>query len=125
MVLTTPDGYTCRLAAVRTVPGDRFAVPKPGNVFIVVHLQLANNGSQQQPYNAFDFKVQSTAGNVTAPAMVYPTKATNDSLGRGTLKPGGSVSGDVVFQVPKGDHGVQLVWEPGYAGKDYAWSLGL
>jgi hypothetical protein len=122
---STSDGYSCKLVAVRTFPGDGFADPKPGNVFVLVHLQLANNSGQDQTYNQFDFKVQSSTGNVTGPEFVYPAGATNDTLGSGTLKPSGSVSGDIVFQLPKGDHGAQHLWEPGFSGTDYTWSLGL
>jgi hypothetical protein len=49
-------------------------------------------------------------------ATTTTATATNNTLDYGTLKHGGSVAGDLVFQLAKGDHWAHLIWEPGFSG---------
>ena len=68
--------------------------------YIVVEVTIENRDDKAQPYNYFDWKLQTPAGQVIDPAFV-----TGDTLGSGDLVKGGKVSGKVVFEVgaTKGD----------------------
>ncbi len=125
--LTVSD-VAVTLTKVEKLAGDQFTQPKAGNEFIVVHVKIANNGSSEIDYNPFDFHVRSGSGNITDEEAVAPSTYTaNNELNSGKLSPGGNVEGDIIFQVPKGDHKVQLTWQPSFFGNagDNAWNLGL
>jgi hypothetical protein len=51
----------------------------------------------------------------------------NKELKSGHLDPGGTVEGDIIFQVPIGDHEAVLIWYTGRFGNatHNAWNLGL
>ena len=112
---------------MKTLAGDDITQPKPGNEFIVVHVKIHNSNSQQTNYNPFDFHAKSGAGNVTDEEVIPPSSYTaNNELNSGQLDPGGTVEGDIIFQVPVGDHKAELTWQPNFFGNttQNAWNLG-
>ena len=121
------DSVGCTLVSVKTLAGNEFEQPKPGNEFIVVHVKIHNNNSQQTDYNEYYFHAKSGAGNVTNFEVAPNTYTENDQLSYGQLDPGGTVEGDIIFQVPVGDHKAELTWQPDIFGNttEYAWNLGL
>jgi len=107
---------------------DEFNTPQAGNEYIVVRVKLVNNSGAEVTYNPFDFHVKSGTGNITNTDFSTPQSYTaNNILNYGTLAVGGSVEGDIIFQVPIGDHKAELTWQPNILGNegDYVWSLGL
>lgn len=125
--ITVSDVATT-LVSVQLLAADEFTKPKSGNEFIVVHVKLVNNSSSEVDYNPFDFHVRSGSGNITDEEFAAPSTYTaNNELNSGKLSPGGTVAGDIIFQVPKGDHKAQLTWQPSFFGNagDNAWNLGL
>jgi hypothetical protein len=121
-------GVGCTLVSVKTIAGDDVTQPKPGNEFIVVHVKIHNGNSQQTDYNPFDFHVKSGAGNITDEEVIPPSSYTaNNELNSGQLDAGGTVEGDIIFQVPIGDHKAELTWQPDLFGNSTqnAWNLGL
>jgi hypothetical protein len=114
------------LVSVHKLSASAYDQPKPGNEFIVVHVKLVNSGSNEQSYNPLDFHVKSGAGNITDETFTSSYTANNE-LNSGQLAVGGSAEGDIVFQVPIGDHKAELTWQPNFFGNttDYAWNLGL
>jgi hypothetical protein len=124
----TVDNVSCTFVSVKTIAGDDITLPKPGNEFIVVHIKIHNSSSQQTDYNAFDFHAKSGPGNVTDEELVSPSTYTaNNQLNNGQLDPGGTVEGDIIFQVLVGDHKAELTWQPSIFGNSTqnAWNLGL
>jgi hypothetical protein len=124
----TVDNVATTLVSVKTLAADEFTQPKPGNEFIVVHVKIVNNSTIEQDYNVFNFHVRSGSGNITDEQFVAPQSYTrNNELNYGKLSPGGSVEGDIIFQVTKNDHKAQLTWQPNYFGNagDNVWNLGL
>jgi Domain of unknown function (DUF4352) len=124
----TVSGVATTLTSVKTLAGDEISKPKPGNEFIVVHIKMVNNGSDEQSYNPFDFHVKSGSGNITDEEIVGPSSYTaNNQLQSGKLSAGGTVEGDIIFQAPKGDHKAELTWQPSFFGNsgDNGWYLGL
>jgi hypothetical protein len=93
------------------VPNSRIAQQKAGYEFVRVYVTRTNTGSQSFDYNVNNFKVQDSNGvqnNYSGPAMQnipYP-------ISTGALAPGGTLEGNLVFEVPQGDTGLSLVYEP-------------
>src|SRR6266849_6629636 len=123
----TVDNVATTLVSVNLLPADQYTLPKPGNEFIVVHVQLVNNSSSEVDYNPFDFHVRSGSGNITDEVIPPSTYLANNELNSGKLSPGGTVEGDIIFQVPKNDHQAQLTWQPNIFSNagDHPWNLGL
>ena len=97
------------------------------NSFIVVHIKLVNKGSNETSYNEFDFHAKSGSGNITDMEVPPTTYTANNQLNSGQLAASGTTEGDIILQVPVGDHKAQLTWKPSIFGNstDYAWNLGL
>ncbi len=116
------------LVSVKKLASDEFTRPKAGHQFIVVHLKIVNKGSSEVDYNPFDFHVKSGTGNITDEECCLPSTYTaNNMLDSGKLSPGGSITGDIGFQVVKGDHAAELTWQPNILGNagENGWLLGL
>ncbi|GAC1674874.1 MAG: DUF4352 domain-containing protein [Ktedonobacteraceae bacterium] len=122
----TVQNISCVLVSVHTLSVDANSHPKTANEFIVVHIKLVNNGSNGQNYNPFSFRVINGSGHFID--QTYTSSYTeNNELSLGRLAPGGSVDGDLIFEVPAGDHQAKLIWQPNYSGNSVvnAWNLGL
>jgi hypothetical protein len=83
--------------------------PKAGNEFIRVYITLMNTGNVEFPYNLKKFEIQDSNG----------VQHTGESLSElpyrietGDLAPGGTLEGNIVFQIPQGDSGIGMVYEP-------------
>lgn len=123
----TVDKVSVTLVSVKKLAADEFTKPKAGNQFIVVHIKIVNKSGSEQTYNDFDFHAKSGSGNITDSEFPPSTYKSNNILDTGTLSNGGSVEGDICFQVGKTDHMAQLTWQPSFfdnAG-DNVWNLGL
>ncbi len=124
----TLDDVATTLVSVKKLAGDEFTRPKAGNIYVIVHIKITNKSSIEVSYNPFDFHVRSGSGNITDVDYAVPSTYTaNNQLDSGKLSTGGSVEGDMMFQVKKGDHGAQMTWQPSFFGNagDNAWNLGL
>lgn len=87
-----------------------------------------NQTTQDYDYSEYDFNIISGTGNATKPEIAPPSTYHGTQLaGTATLVPGGSTTGDLVFQAPKGDHNAELSWEPNFFGNttDNVWQLNL
>ncbi len=123
----TVNDVDTTLVSVKKIAGDEFTQPKPGNTFIVVHVRMKNNSAGEVDYNEFDFHVRSGSGNITDADVSPSTYTANNELNYGKLSPGGTVEGDIIFQVKKGDHKAELTWQPSILGNagDNVWNLGV
>ncbi len=124
----TVNSVATTLVSVHPLPvGPDDIQPKTGNEYVVVRVKIVNNGTTETPYNEFDFHAASGAGNVIDADIAPSAYTANYLLNSGTLTAGGSVSGDIIFQVPIGDHQAELTWQPNIFSNSttYAWNLGL
>jgi hypothetical protein len=122
----TLNSVQATLVSVKTNPGGEFDTPKTGDVYVIVHVKLHNTSDQEQDYNEFDFHLKSGTGNITDSTFVSFENSSNE-LNSGKLAAGGSVEGDIVFEVKQGDHKAELTWQPSFLGNegDNGWILGL
>jgi len=125
----TVSSVASTLLSVHPLPvGPDDLQPEVGNEYVVVRVKLVNNGASETTYNEYDFHAASGAGNVIGPEIPPSAYAANKLLNSGTLTAGGgTVTGDIIFQVPIGDHQAELTWQPSIFGNTttYAWNLGL
>ncbi len=122
----TLQDIAATLVSVKKLPDDQYSPAAPGNMYIAVHVKVVNHSSGEVNYNPFDFHLKSGAGNITDEAFTSSYTG-NNQLNSGKLSPGGSVEGDILFQVGKNDHKAQLTWQPNFLGNagDNGWLLGL
>lgn len=124
----TANGVSCTLVSVKSINGDEFTQPKSGDIFVLVHVKIVNKSGNEFDYSGIDFHGKSGAGNITDAEAVPPSTYTaNKYLDDGKLANGGTVEGDLVIEVPKGDHQAELTWSPSIFDNstDNAWLLGL
>jgi hypothetical protein len=75
--------------------------------YIKVSVSYLNRDDQAQPYNLFDWRLQTPAGQV-----IDPTFTTAPTLGSGDLVEGGTVSGDVYFEPGAETGDFYIIWKP-------------
>lgn len=82
---------------VTTSAGDEFTVPDDGKEFLIVTVDIKNNGDDDVDANPVNFKL--LADGVEYDSSFYSLENVND-LQTVTLKNGGETSGDLIFEVP-------------------------
>ncbi len=89
--------------------GNKYMAPGSGNEFIKVTLKLENKSSGNINVNSYDFKVQDGNGSASYPKS--PTYALDDKFDSAQLAPNGSKTGSLVFEVPKSDQNLKLIYK--------------
>jgi len=85
-----------------------FETADQGKTYVVADVTLENTSNRTQPYNVFDFRIQTAGGQVLDGAIVgEPT------LSSGDLVAGGKAQGKIYFQVPVEDGHQYVIWKPG------------
>jgi hypothetical protein len=90
-------------------PPNEFHKPDRGNVFIHVNITLTNEGSSSFGVDPLNFEAEDSNGVRRRPRTM--TRLPN-RVSTGSLAPGGSLTGNLVLQVPRGDREVKLVYQP-------------
>lgn len=92
--------------------GSDYDKPKKGNEFLIISVTIKNNGEEEISYNPYDFTVQNGNGQVND--ITFTTVDSDTALNSGKLIAGGSVSGTLAFEVPKGDKNLLLRYQPDF-----------
>jgi hypothetical protein len=90
------------------VSPNRFTRVEPGNELIRVYVTLQNTGDQAFNYNVHNFEVQDSGGIQKIPQTIMELP---NRIEFGDLAPGGTLEGNMVFEVPEGDNGLSLLYE--------------
>jgi hypothetical protein len=98
-------------------PQSEYYTPDSGNRYISVTVDLKNTGSDSFSFGTYSFKVRDSTGLELNSAYVG---AVSGELESGSLARGGSTSGVMIFEVPKDDSNLVLVFEPSYFGGEVA-----
>jgi len=77
-----------------------------GQELIVVGLRVKNTSAGVRPFTNYGVKVSQTSVVSSLPAVVVPP-----TFSGGTLAPGATVEGNLVFAVPKGAINLQLIYQ--------------
>lgn len=80
-----------------------------GKTFIVANVTLENVGDKAQPYNGFDFRIQTTGGQVLDQSFMGDS---GTALSSGDIVQGGKVTGNVTFEVPVEEGNQYIIWKP-------------
>lgn len=86
-----------------------------GKTYVVADVTLENTSNKTQPYNVFDFRIQTAGGQVLDGAV-----STIQTLSSGDMVAGGKASGKIVFQVPVEDGHQYVIWKPSAYNADRA-----
>jgi len=124
----TVNGVSCTLISVNTIPDDGVGLLHPGDEWVAVHVEIVNQTNGDYNYALGDFNIISGTGNATLPTPAAPSMYHGKQIAiMATLIPGGRTTGDIIFQVLKGDHNAELSWKPNYFGNttDNVWQLNL
>lgn len=88
--------------------GNPYLKPESGKEFVVVTVDIANNGSSTLDYSTIEFKMQDSNGVQQNEAI---TALSQSKLNSGSLAKGGKVSGKLAYEVPEGDAGLKLLYQ--------------
>jgi Domain of unknown function (DUF4352) len=72
-----------------------FETADSGKTYVTADVALENTSKETKPYNVFDFRIQTAAGQVLDGAF-----STITTLGSGDMVSGGKATGKIVFEVP-------------------------
>ncbi len=93
-------------------PAD-YDTPESGKEYVLAEVTITNEGQSSISYNTFDFKMQDSDGVQKSEAITM----SDNKLNSGDLAPAGKVTGNLVFEVPKDDAGLKLLYSPTFWGK--------
>lgn len=106
------QGRILEVTDVKKSDGDDFDKPKEGKEYVIVTVNITNNSDDKISYNQFDFKMKNSQGQIEEPALSIIDNDT--SLSSGELAAGGNVSGTIVFEQPKDDEQLELIFSPSF-----------
>lgn len=103
------DDRTFSVAEVERnyTPNNQFSKAERGNEYLRVLITLTNTSNGSISYNPFDFKVQDSNG--VQKSQTFIPEVPND-LESGNLAPNGKIQGNLVFEVPRNDNGLKLLY---------------
>lgn len=79
-----------------------------GYEFVVINLTFDNDSDEDISYNVMNFELQDGNGNITSAFGGGSLDDVGNTLSAGQLAPGGTVSGNLIFEVPAGDENLIL-----------------
>lgn len=92
--------------------GNQFITPDSGKEYVKVQVTIKNSSKNQVSYNTFDWNMQDSQGDIQSVAGAAFT--VDGALNSGELAAGGTKSGFLVFEVPSGDTGLTLQYNPSF-----------
>jgi len=101
--------YAIRITNVYTSQGDEFDEPSQGYQYVIVEVEIKNEGSKTLSYNSLNFNMKNSSGEVTSEALTIVNVDT--ALSAGELTGGESVTGTIAFEQPINDNNLQLIYE--------------
>lgn len=102
------EGMMLTVLGVEKSPGAEYDTPKSGNEYVIVTVKYENASDKDLSYNPYDFKILNSNGQKTDTA--FSMLASDNQLNSGDLAPGGTITGDLVFEGPIGDEGLYLIY---------------
>jgi len=107
-VVKTSNGATIIISKLTKPKVGEYDSVKPGNEFVMVTVTITNSGKDIIAYNPFDYKMQNSQGQILD--GTYSSVNENTALGTGNLAIGGKVTGTLLFEQPKNDKALTLVY---------------
>lgn len=93
---------------VKYSDGNDFDKPAEGKTYVIVTLKIENKSDSKISYNTFDWKMINSQGQEDS--ETFTTVDNDTSLNSGDLAPGGSKTGTLVFEQPKEETSLKLLY---------------
>lgn len=90
-----------------TIADDTGMLVDEGNEYLVVKVTIKNTTKDVKSYNILDYKVEKSDGQVDDTSII---SAVDNTLSSGDLTPNGTVTGNIVFEIPSGSAGNNLLY---------------
>ena len=109
---------------VRRTEGDQEFLKAPeGKEYVVVSLKIENKSNDKIPYNSLDWKLSDGNGDEKSYAIFG--NDTNKDLNSGDLNAGGTKTGEVAYEVTKGDENLTLKYYDSLLSNERAFEFKL
>lgn len=92
--------------------GNEFSVPKSGKEFVKITVKIENKSKNEVSYGPYNFKIKDSNGTITDHSIV--TYSLEDNFQYGELAENGKVTSSLVFEVPKSDSNLSLIYESSF-----------
>lgn len=113
----TVDGVKMTLTGIEYKTSfSEYEKAESGKTYVVADVALENTSNKTQPYNVFNFRIQTAGGQVLDGAFA----TVPSPLGSGDMVAGGKASGKIVFSVPVEDGHQYVIWKPNAYNADRA-----
>lgn len=88
--------------------GNQYITPSDGKEYVKVTVSITNKSDKKADYNAYDWKMEDSTGDIKS----YTYVSDDNALNSGDLAAGGTKVGTIVYEVPAGDAGLKLHYQP-------------
>ena len=92
--------------------GNEYIKPKEGKEFIKISINLKNVSEKEISVSALEFNLQDSNGAIMS--IAAPTYSLDDYFDSVKLISEGAKSGSVVFEAPKDDANLKLIYQPSF-----------
>ena len=90
--------------------GNEYSKPASGKEFVKVTVTIKNVSNSNISLSPFDFKIQDSNGSQES--LAGESYSLDDQLNSAELIPQGTKTGSMIFEVPKDDAGLKLIYKP-------------
>ena len=104
----TSKGATITVTKVEKSAGSDFDTPKEGMEYVIVYLKIQNTGEKNISYNPFDYKSMNSKKQIVD--ISFSIIDSDTALSSGELASGGEVEGTLIFEHPKDDANLTLLY---------------
>lgn len=102
------EGTVVTVNSVEKRTPQSYDAVQDGYEFVVVNLTFDNESDEEISYNVMNFELQDGNGNITSAFGGGSLDDVGNTLSAGQLASGGTVSGNLIFEVPEGDEDLTL-----------------
>ncbi len=88
--------------------GDEWYQPSDGNEYVIITIKIENNSDEKISYNTYDWQMINSQGQEDSATFTIIDTDTN--LSSGDLIAGGTKEGTIIFEEPKDDASLKLVF---------------
>ena len=101
------NGVKYTVNDVQYSEGNDWSTPDEGKEFVIISVTIENGSEEDVSYNFLDWTMVNSQGQEDDTSFSLVDTDTN--IGSGDLTPGGTKTGTVVFEEPKGDESLKLL----------------
>ena len=101
------NGVKYTVNDVQYSEGNDWSTPEEGKEFVIISVTIENGSEEDVSYNFLDWTMVNSQGQEDDTSFSLVDTDTN--IGSGDLTPGGTKTGTVVFEEPKGDESLKLL----------------